>query len=113
MQRIIKGDLVTVIAGKSKGVKGTVLKVLNDRLVVAGANLVKKHVKPNPNRQIEGGIVEQEASLHISNVALLNPLTHKADKVGFKFVKVDGSDKLKKIRYFKSNGEAVQTSNNE
>lgn len=113
MKRIIKGDLVIVTAGKSKGTKGKVLKVMEDRVLVAGANLVKKHVKPNPNRQIEGGIVEKEASLHISNVALLNPATQKADKVGFKFVEVDGSDKLKKIRYFKSNGEPVVTVNDQ
>ncbi len=110
MKRIIKGDSVIIIAGKSKGMKGTVLKVLvNNRIIVSGVNMVKKHVKPNPNLQIEGGIVEKEASLHISNVALLNPKTQKADRVGFKFVNVEGSTKLKKIRYFKSNGEAVVT----
>ncbi len=109
MKKIIKGDSVIVVAGKSKGIKGTVLKVMENRLLVSGVNLIKKHVKPNPNRQVEGGIVEREASLHISNVALLNPLTQKADRVGFKFVEVAGSDKLKKIRYFKSNGESVET----
>lgn len=109
MKRIIRGDSVVIIAGKSKGIKGTVLKVMGERILVSGANLVKKHVKPNPNRQVEGGIVEKEASLHISNVALLNPVTQKADKVGFKFVEVAGSSELKKIRYFKSNGEAVVT----
>lgn len=109
MKRIIKGDSVIVIAGKSKGMKGAVLKVLGNRVIVSGVNLVKKHVKPNPNRQIEGGIIEKEASLHVSNVALLNPVTQKADKVGFKFVEVAGGDKLKKIRYFKSNGESVET----
>lgn len=109
MKRIIKGDSVIVIAGKSKGMKGAVLKVLGNRVIVSGVNLVKKHVKPNPNRQIEGGIIEKEASLHVSNVALLNPVTQKADKIGFKFVEVAGSDKLKKIRYFKSNGESVET----
>lgn len=108
MKRIVKGDQVIVIAGKSKGMKGTVLKVLEDRVMVSGVNLVKKHVKPNPNRQIEGGIVEKEASLHVSNVALLNPATQKADRVGFKFIDVEGSSKPKKIRFFKSNGEAVE-----
>ena len=68
-----------------------------------GVNLVKKHVKPNPNKGVEGGIVEKEASIHASNVALYNPATKKADRVGFKFVE-DGS---KKVRYFKSNGELV------
>jgi large subunit ribosomal protein L24 len=109
MKRIIKGDSVIVIAGKSKGMKGKVLKVLTERVLVSGVNMVKKHVKPNPNLQIEGGIVEKEASLHISNVALLNPKTQKADRVGFKFVNEEGSAKLKKIRYFKSNGETVET----
>lgn len=108
MKKIIKNDLVVIVVGKSKGIKGNVLRVIGERVLVAGVNLMKKHVKPDPNRQIEGGIVEKEASLHISNVALLNPATQKADKVGFKFVKVDGNDKLQKIRYFKSNGEAVK-----
>jgi large subunit ribosomal protein L24 len=110
MKRIKKGDFVIIVAGKSKGMKGTVLKVLvNNRVLVSGVNMVKKHVKPNPSLQVEGGIVEKEASLHISNIALLNPNTQKADRVGFKFVNEEGSTKLKKIRYFKSNGEAVES----
>lgn len=109
MRKIIKGDTVVVIAGKSKGMTGEVVKVLEQRVFVAGVNLMKKHVKPNPQRQVEGGIVSKEASLHVSNVALLNPATQKADRVGFKFVEVEGSVKPKKIRYFKSNGEAVET----
>jgi len=105
MNRLRKNDEVIVIAGKDKGRKGTVISVLSDkhRVIVEGVNLVKKHVKPNPNKQIEGGIVEQEAALHISNVALYNPATKKADRVGFKFVE----DGKKKVRYFKSNGELV------
>lgn len=105
MNRLRKNDEVIVIAGKDKGRKGTVVFVLSDkhRVIVEGVNLVKKHVKPNPNKQIEGGIVEQEAALHISNVALYNPATKKADRVGFKFVE----DGKKKVRYFKSNGELV------
>ena len=105
MNRLRKNDEVIVIAGKDKGRKGTVVSVLLDkhRVIVEGVNLVKKHVKPNPNKQIEGGIVEQEAALHISNVALYNPATKKADRVGFKFVE----DGKKKVRYFKSNGELV------
>jgi large subunit ribosomal protein L24 len=109
MKRIIKGDTIIVIAGKNKGMKGTVTRVMLNRVLVAGVNLVKKHVKPNPGQQIEGGIVEKEAPLHISNVALLNPKTQKADRVGFKFLKEEGSTKLIKTRYFKSNGEAVET----
>ena len=105
MNRLKKNDEVIVIAGKDKGRKGTVVSVLSDkhRVIVEGVNLVKKHVKPNPNKQIEGGIVEQEAALHNSNVALYNPATKKADRVGFKFVE----DGKKKVRYFKSNGELV------
>lgn len=109
MKRIIKGDVVIVIAGKSKGMTGEVLRVDDERVLVEGVNLMKKHVKPNPNRQIEGGILEKPAALHISNVALLNPKTNKADKVGFKFVEVVAGGVLKKVRYFKSNGEAVTT----
>jgi large subunit ribosomal protein L24 len=108
MKKIIKGDSVIVVAGKSKGIKGRVLKVIGERVLVSGANMIKKHVKPNPNRQIEGGIVEKEAALHVSNVALLNPTTQKADRAGYKFVKVEGSAKLKKIRFYKSNGESVE-----
>lgn len=108
MKRIVKGDFVVIIAGKNKGMKGTVISVLLNRVLVSGVNLVKKHMKPNPGRQIEGGIVEKEAPLHISNVALLNPKTQKADKVGFKFIKEEGSSKLKKVRFFRSNGEAVE-----
>ncbi|WP_119343929.1 50S ribosomal protein L24 [Facilibium subflavum] len=105
MNRLKKGDDVIVIAGKDKGRRGTVVSILSDkdRVVVEGVNLVKKHVKPNPNKGVEGGIVEKEASIHASNVALYNPATKKADRVGFKFVE-DGS---KKVRYFKSNGELV------
>lgn len=105
MNKLRKNDEVIVIAGKNKGRKGMVVSILPDkhRVIVEGVNLVKKHVKPNPNKQIEGGIVEQEAALHISNVALCNPATKKADRVGFKFVE----DGKKKVRYFKSNGELV------
>ena len=105
MNRLKKGDDVIVVSGKDKGRRGTVVTVLSDkdRVVVEGVNLVKKHVKPNPNKGVEGGIIEKEASIHSSNVALYNPATEKADRVGFKFVE-DGN---KKVRYFKSNGELV------
>ena len=104
MRKIKKDDEVIVIAGKSKGTRGTVTRLIDDgaRVFVQGANMVKKHVKPDPNRNIEGGIREQEAALRISNVALYNPLTNKADRVGFKILE-DG----RKVRYFKSNGEVV------
>ena len=102
MLKIKRDDEVIVIAGKDKGKRGTVRQVLdNGRLIVTGVNMVKKHVKANPNRGTQGGIVEQEAALHASNVAIWNPKTQKADRVGFRFE--DG----KKVRFFKSNGEAL------
>lgn len=103
MQKIRKGDEVIVIAGKDKGRRGTVLRVLRDkdRVVVEGANIVKKHVRGNPQRGESGGILEREAPLHISNVALYNPKTEKADRVGIK--QLDG----KNVRFFKSNNELV------
>lgn len=103
MRKVKKGDEVIVIAGKDKGRRGAVLRVLtNDRVVVEGINMVKKHVKPNPNKGIEGGIISKEASLHISNVGVVNPATGKADRVGFKTLK-DG----RKVRLFKSNQEMI------
>lgn len=105
MNRIKTGDNVIVIAGKSKGHISKVIKVKDDRVTVKDANLIKKHVKPNPQKQTTGGIVTREAALHVSNVAHYNPNTKKADKIGFKFIKVD--DVMKKVRYFKSNNELV------
>ncbi|MBO3276983.1 50S ribosomal protein L24 [compost metagenome] len=103
MQKIRRDDEVIVIAGKDKGKRGKVLKVLaDDRLVVGGVNLIKRHTKPNPMLNQQGGIVEKEAPLHVSNVAIFNPETSKADRVGFKVE--DG----KKIRVFKSNQKPVQ-----
>ena len=102
MLKIKRDDEIIVIAGKDKGKRGSVQQVLdNGRLIVAGVNVVKKHVKANPNRGTQGGIVEQEASLNASNVAIWNPKTQKADRVGFRFE--DG----KKVRFFKSNGETL------
>jgi len=104
MLKIKKGDQIIVTTGRSKGVRGQVMRVLGERgrLIIEGVNLVKKHVKPNPQRNEPGGIKEIEASIHISNVALYNPVTNKADKVGIKNL-----DDGKKVRYFKSNGELV------
>ncbi len=99
--KIKKGDRVVVITGKDKGRQGEVLKtVSSDRVVVESINMVKKHQKPNPNKNEQGGIVSREAAIHISNVAILNPATKKADRVGFKTL--ENGDK---VRYFKSNGE--------
>ena len=103
MRKIKKGDDVIVITGKDKGKRGTVLRVLDtDQVVVEGANVVKKHARPNPMKGINGGILEKEMPIHVSNVALFNGATQKADRVGFK-VLGDG----RKVRVFKSNGEVV------
>lgn len=103
MRKIKKSDEVIVVAGKDKGKRGTVLNVLaNDRVLVESCNMAKKHVKANPNAGISGGIIEKEMPLHISNVALYNPITEKGDRVGFKTLE-DG----RKVRFFKSNNEVV------
>jgi len=103
MKKIRKGDDVVVLAGKDKGKRGTVTRVLaEDRLVVENVNVVKKHQKPNPMLNMPGGIVEKEAPIHVSNVALVNPATGKADRVGFRTL-ADG----RKVRFFKSNGEVL------
>lgn len=102
-RKIRRDDEVVVLAGKDKGKTGKVLSVLTseDRLIVEGVNLVKKHQKPNPQLNVPGGIVEKEASIHVSNVAIVNPATGKADRVGFRL------EDEKKVRFFKSNGELV------
>ncbi len=103
MRKIKVGDDVMVIAGKDKGKRGTVLKVVaGDRLVVENVNMAKKHQKPNPQRGIAGGIVDKEMPVHISNLALYNPATGQGDRVGFR-VLGDG----RKVRVFKSDGEVV------
>lgn len=101
--KIRRDDEVIVIAGKDKGKTGKVLQVITgtERVIVEGINLVKKHQKPVPQLQQPGGIVDKEASINVSNVAILNPETGKADRVGFKFE--DG----KKVRIFKSNGKTI------
>jgi large subunit ribosomal protein L24 len=104
MAKIKRDDEILVITGKDKGKRGKVLSVLEDRVLVAGINMVKKHVKANPGRGTQGGIVEQESSLHISNVALFNAATQKADRVGYKRLE-DGT----KVRVFKSNGDTVDS----
>lgn len=103
MRKIRKGDEVVVLAGKDKGKRGAVQNVLtNGRLIVENVSVVKKHVKPNPMRGIAGGIVEKEASIDASNVAIFNSATGKADRVGFRVLE-DG----KKVRFFKSNNELI------
>jgi large subunit ribosomal protein L24 len=103
MQKIKKGDEIIVIAGRSKGQRGNVLKrVGEDRLLVENVNMVKKHVKGNPRSGDAGGIIDQESPIQISNVMLFNPHTQKGDRIGFKTLEDD-----RKVRYFKSNGEVV------
>lgn len=103
MRKIKKGDDVVVLTGKDKGKRGTVTQVTaDDRVFVENVNMMKRHTKPNPQRGVAGGIVEKEASIHVSNVALFNPVTKKADRVGFRVLE-DG----KKVRVFKSNDEVV------
>lgn len=102
MRKIRRDDEVIVIAGKDKGKRGRVAQVRADnRLVVTGLNMMKKHQKPNPQAGVTGGIIEKEAPIHVSNVAIFNPSTNKADRVGFR------EEEGKKIRFFKSNGEAI------
>jgi len=103
MQRIKKGDEVIVIAGRDKGKRGTVLRRVDDEhVVVEGVNRAKKHQRPNPMKNVAGGIVDKDMPVNVSNVALFNPATKKGDRVGFK-VLADG----RKVRVFKSNGEQV------
>ncbi len=103
MKKIRKGDQVVVTTGKDKGKRGTVLRVLDtDQVIVEGINVVKRHTRPNPQLGTPGGIVQREAPLHISNVAIYNPITSKPDRVGIKTLE-DG----RKVRFFKSNNEVV------
>ncbi len=103
MNKIVKNDLVVVIAGKDKGRRGTVTELkTNGKLLVQGINIAKKHQKGNPNAGVAGGIVEKEMPIDVSNVMLVNPANDKGDRVGFRVLE-DG----KKVRYFKSNGEVI------
>ena len=103
MKKIRKGDQIVVTTGKDKGKRGTVLKVLpTEQVIVEGINVVKRHTKPNPQLGTPGGIISQEKPLHISNVAIFNPMTSKPDRVGIKTLE-DG----RKVRFFKSNQEVV------
>ena len=102
MNRIKKGDQVLVIAGKNKGQRGEVTRVAGDSVFVQNINLVKRHTKPNPQANQPGGIVEREASIHASNVMLLNRATGKGERVGFKTL-----DDGRKVRVFRASGEVV------
>lgn len=103
MRKIKKGDDVVVTTGRDKGKRGTVLRVVEDtHVVVEGVNKVKKHERPNPMKNTQGGIIDKEMPLHVSNVALFNPATKKADRAGIKTL--EGN---KRVRFFKSNGEVI------
>lgn len=106
MQRLRKGDEVIIVAGKDKGRRGSVLEIRKDgRVVVEGLNLAKKHVKPDPNQGIAGGIEDREMPLHASNVMIYNPASERGERVGFKYLG-EGAER-RKVRYFKSTGEVV------
>ena len=103
MRKIKKGDEVVVTTGRDKGKRGTVLRVVDpEHLLVEGANMVKKHQRPNPMKGQTGGIIDKEMPLHVSNVAIFNPASKKADRVGIKVM-----DDGRRVRVFKSNGEMI------
>lgn len=108
MKRIRKGDNVIVIAGKNKGLKGEVLRVVEDRVYVSNVNLVKRHTKGNPQAGQAGGIIEREAPIHISNVMPVNPVTGKGERIGYKIIPAASTDqKPRKVRVFRSSGEVI------
>lgn len=103
MSKLKKNDSVIVIAGRSKGTIGAITQVIDEqKLVVSGVNMVSKTVKPDPNKNVKGGIEKREASIQVSNVAIYNPQTKKRDKVGYKLL-----DDGKKVRIYKSTGEVI------
>jgi len=103
MKKIKKGDEVIVISGRDKGRRGIILSLTSQRVVIEGVNLVKRHTKGNQNKKTSSGIIEKEASIHISNIALYNISMKKSSKVGIKL------EQNKRMRYFKINGESVET----
>ena len=103
MAKIKRDDEVIVLTGKDKGKRGSVRTVLDDdRVIVSGVNMIKKHTKPNPQMGVTGGIVEKEAPIQVSNIAIFNPATSKADRVGYQVM-----DSGKKVRIYKSSGEQI------
>jgi large subunit ribosomal protein L24 len=103
MRKIKKGDTVVVIAGRDKGKRGDVSRIVDDsHVVVDGVNQVKKHAKPNPMKNQPGGIVTKDLPIHVSNVAIWNPVTQKPDRIGFRVL-----DDGRKVRFYKSNGEQI------
>ena len=109
MNKIRKGDQVIVLTGRDKGKRGTVSqRVDEDRIVVDGVNIVKKHVKPNPMKGTTGGVVEKTMSIHQSNVAIFNPASGKADRVGIKLLADPKTNKAARVRVFKSSGAEIK-----
>ncbi len=102
MNRLKKGDQVVVTAGKDKGKRGDVVRVLGDKVVVSNINIIKRHTKPNPQANQPGGVIERESPIHASNVMLFNPASGKGERVGIKVLE-DGT----RLRIFRSSGEAV------
>jgi large subunit ribosomal protein L24 len=103
MRKIRKGDNVVVIAGRDKGKRGDVARIVDDsHVIVNGVNTVRRHTKPNPMKNQPGGIISKEVPIHISNVAIWNPVTQKPDRIGFRLME-DG----RKLRFYKSNGEQI------
>tara|TARA_Y100000992_G_C21097759_1_gene411087 strand:- start:311 stop:628 length:318 start_codon:yes stop_codon:yes gene_type:complete len=103
MNKLKKGDSVIVITGKDKGKKGEIIKVMeNGKVLVTDINLAKKHVKPNPNKEETGGIIEREMPLDVSNIMIYNPISKKGDRIGFKFL-----ENGKKVRVYMSNKEVI------
>jgi large subunit ribosomal protein L24 len=113
MNKIRKGDQVVVLTGRDKGRRGTVLSRVDDeRLIVEGVNVVKKHVKPNPMKGITGGVIDKTLSIHQSNVAIFNPTSGKAERVGIKLLSADEQKKRKTkdngVRVFRSSGAEIK-----
>lgn len=104
MKKLRTNDEVVILAGKDKGKRGKILKVFQDeRILVSGVNLIKKHKKPNPQIGVHGGIIEKEAPIHVSNASIFNPALGKADRVGFRYL-----ENGQKVRFFKSNNEVIE-----
>jgi large subunit ribosomal protein L24 len=109
MNKIRKGDQVIVLTGRDKGKRGAVTqRVDEERVLVEGVNLVKKHVKPNPMKGTTGGVVEKAMSIHQSNIAIFNPATGKADRVGIKLLADPKTNKTTRVRVYKSSGEEIK-----
>ncbi|MES2888452.1 MAG: 50S ribosomal protein L24 [Pseudomonadota bacterium] len=109
MNKIRKGDRVVVLAGRDKGKQGVVLtRVDAERIIVEGVNVMKKNVKPNPMKGVVGGVIDKTMTIHQSNVAIFNPATGKADRVGVRVLESKDDGKQSRVRFFKSSGEEIK-----